>query len=130
MDLIRIVLPAAALAASLSLDAFAASFAYGSKKIKIPTISVHIINIICTAIIALSFFFGAIFLQYIPERAAVSISFTILFLIGLSKLFDGISKSIIRKHTALNKKVKLSLFDFKLILHLYASPEDAVLNMT
>jgi len=114
---------AAALAFSVSLDAFAASFAYGCKKIKIPTLSAIIISLICTAALVLPFMFGTALLQHIPEWVAVGLSFTILFIIGMVKLLDSITKSIIRRHSHINKEIKLSLFNFKLILRLYADPE-------
>lgn len=119
------LLGAAALALSVSLDAFAASFAYGCKKIKIPLFSATIITVICTAALGLSFIFGSALLQFIPGWVAVGLSFTILFVIGVFKLLDSITKSIIRKYSSFNKEIKLSLFNFKLILRLYADPEVA-----
>jgi putative sporulation protein YtaF len=53
------------------------------------------------------------------------VSFAILFLIGLTKLFDSITKSIIRKHKNLKKEINLSVFNFKLLLRIYADPEAA-----
>jgi len=119
------LLGAAALAFSVSLDAFAASFAYGCKKIRILPVSALIITVICTAALGLSFAFGSVLLQHIPEWVAVGLSFTILLIIGAVKLLDSITKSIIRKHSDINKEIKLSLFNFKLILRLYADPEVA-----
>ena len=119
------ILPAAAIAVSISIDALAASFAYGCKKIKIPMLSAHIINLICTAAIVLSFLFGTILIQYISEDFASGLAFLILALLGLVKLFDSITKSIIRKHTQFNKEVSLSVFNFKLLMRLYADPEAA-----
>jgi len=115
---------------SLSIDAFTAAFAYGCKKIKIPMLSMHIINLICTGMIGISFLFGSILVEYIPEGLALGLSFSILFLLGLTKLFDSLTKSIIRKHTQLSKEIRLSLFNFKLILHLYADPEAADMDIS
>ena len=119
------ILPAAAIAVSISIDAFAASFAYGCKKIKIPMLSALIINLICTAAIVLSFLFGTVLIQYISEDFAAGLAFLILLILGLVKLFDSITKSIIRKHTQFNKEVNLSVFNFKLLMRLYADPEAA-----
>lgn len=116
---------AAALAFSVSIDAFAAAFAYGCNRIKIPLISMLIINLICTATISLSFIFGTALSQFIPEWVAIGLSFTILLIIGITKLMDSITKTIIRKHADINKEIKLSLFNFKLILQIYADPESA-----
>ena len=107
------VLQAAAIAVSVSIDAFAASFAYGSQKIKVPIMSALIINLICTFIIALSFLIGSALVGFIPYWLAAGLAFLILFLIGITKLFDSITKSIIRKHTQFDKEVKLSVFNFK-----------------
>ncbi|MCL1903359.1 MAG: sporulation membrane protein YtaF [Oscillospiraceae bacterium] len=125
MSLISAIVSAALIAASLSIDSFAAAFAYGCKKIRISMLSLNIINLICTGMLGLSFFFGALLLNYIPEQVALILSFTILFIIGLTKLFDSITKSIIRKHTNLSKEINLSVFNFKLLLRLYADPEAA-----
>jgi putative sporulation protein YtaF len=124
------LLEAVVLALSLSLDAFTAAFAYGCKKIKIPLLSALIINLICTGITGLSFLFGAALAQFIPGGFAIGLSFTILLLIGIAKLLDSITKSIIRKHTNLSKEINLSLFNFKFILRLYADPEAADVDVS
>jgi len=113
------------LASALSLDAFAASFAYGSKNIKIPFKSAQILNLICSAITGLSLLAGTIIKKYIPDRLTVIISFIILLLLGIVKLLDCITKSIISKNSNLNKEIKFSMFNFRFILNLYANPEDA-----
>jgi len=120
-----VVLQAAAIAMALSVDAFAASFAYGSNQIKIPMRSIQIINLICSGITGLSLIAGSILQQHIPEWLTIGISFTILFVLGLIKLLDSITKSIIRKHSQLKKEVRFSLFNFRFILNLYADPEKA-----
>jgi len=124
------VLQAAAIAVSVSIDAMAASFAYGCKKIKIPILSIIIITLVCAIVIGLSFVFGTMLVLRIPEWLAVGLSFTILFIIGVVKLFDSITKSIIRKYTQINKEIKLSVFNFKLVLHLYADPEAADVDVS
>lgn len=123
------ILEAVVLASSLSMDAFVASFAYGSNKIKIPMASVQVINIVCSGILGISILIGSFVRPYLPEWLAVAICFTILFVLGAVKLLDSVTKSIIRKHTRLNKElnkeIKFSMFNFKFILNLYADPEEA-----
>jgi len=119
------IIEAAVIASSLSIDAFTAGFAYGSKKINIPMKSVHIINIICCAITALALLVGTGIRAHIPEGLAVGLAFVVLFIMGMIKLMDGIIKSIIRKHARLDKSIRFSLFSLKFILHLYADPEAA-----
>ena len=113
------------LSASLSLDALTVGFAYGSNKIKIPFLSVQIINIICSLIVGISFLFGNIIKNYIPEWVTAFICFTVLIILGAAKILDSFTKTFIRKHKNLNKKIKFSLFNIKFILNLYADPQDA-----
>jgi len=124
------VLQAAAIAISISIDALAVSFAYGCKKIKIPMLSLLMINAICTTVIGLSFLFGLALVQHIPQWLATGLSFSILLIIGLAKLFDSITKSIIRKYSQINKEVNFSVFNFKLVMRIYADPEAADLDVS
>jgi len=114
-----------AIAVSISIDALAVAFAYGTKKIKIPLLSLFIITLVCTAVIGIALLLGTALVHYLPETLLIWVSFLILFIIGLVKLFDSITKSIIRRYTQINKEIKLSVFNFKLVLHLYADPEAA-----
>jgi len=125
-----IMLEALIIAATLSADAFAASFAYGSSKIKIPMSSVQVINFICTGTLGLSLLIGTFVKQYIPSSITIAICFTILFISGLIKLLDSIIKSFIKKHSNFNKKIKFSMFDIKFIIRLYANPEDADVDLS
>lgn len=119
------IIEAAVLASSLSVDALTAGFAYGSKKIRIPMASVWIINLICCSIIGAAMFLGHLILPLLSEELATGIAFAVLFTMGLIKLLDGIVKTLIRKHTGLDREFKFSVFDIQCILHLYANPEAA-----
>jgi putative sporulation protein YtaF len=120
-----IILEAFLIASSLSLDAFVAGFAYGANKIKIDFLSIQIINIICSVMTGLSFLFGNIIKNYIPQTAASVVCFIVLFLLAITKLLDGFTKSLIKKHTDLSRELKFSMFNFNFILKLYAAPEDS-----
>ena len=118
---------AALLASSLSVDALTAGFAYGSKRIRIPMLSVQVINLICCASLGIAMFFGYLLKPMLPEGLAAGIAFAVLFVIGVTKPMDGIVKGIIRKRmgTEKSKAFKFSAFDIQFILHLYANPEAA-----
>lgn len=118
-------LEALLLVIALSIDAFFASFAYGSNKIKIPFISIIIINVICTSILAASLFLGSIIGPYIPKHLTNGICFALLFVLGIVKLFDNWIKTLIRKHNKLNKELKFSMFNINFVLNIYANPEEA-----
>lgn len=116
---------AAVIASSLSIDAFAAGFAYGSKRIKMPMRSIQIVNFICAAITGISLIAGATLSPYLPKRLTVTVAFAILFTIGLVKLLDSVTKTVIRRCGGVKKEIKGSLFSFRFILNLYADPEEA-----
>ncbi len=116
------------LVTALSIDAFAASFAYGSKKIKIPASSIIVINLICSAILALALLFGAAVAHLVPVYVTKTVSFAILFLLGIVKLFESSLKAFIRKSNG--RKLTFSLFRLRFILNVYAEPEKADKDMS
>ncbi|MCL2087525.1 MAG: sporulation membrane protein YtaF [Oscillospiraceae bacterium] len=119
------------IAASCSLDALAASFAYGNNKIKIPFLSVIVITVVCSCVLGLSLFFGEFLREFLPTSLTTIASFWVLFIIGTLKLFDSITKSIIRKYNKSGDsllRIKFSAFNFRFILNLYADPEKADLD--
>ena len=78
-----IILEALVLSSSLSLDAFVASFGYGSNKIKIPFLSTAIVTVICSSILGLSLLIGALLRQALPDWLTAAVCFAILFVLGL-----------------------------------------------
>lgn len=108
---------------TLSLDAFVASIAYGTNKIKIPFVSIAIINITCSSLLALSLFLGSIVKRIIPGSVTLLISFLILMFLGIFYLFQSLIKSYIRKVSASNKEVQLKLSD--LIINIYIDETSA-----
>lgn len=125
MSTIVKILEAAALASALSVDAFVASFAYGSDKIKIPLLSAQIINLICSFVVLIAMIAGTFVKRFIPDWLTVGICFAILLILGLVKLLDSVTKSIIRKYSSLSKQLHFSMFNFRFVLSLYADPEKA-----
>ena len=122
---IFVILQAVVVVAALSLDAFAASFAYGANRIKMPAMSVQIINAVCSSVLGLSLIAGEFARAYIPPHLTSSICFAILFILGVLKLMDSVVKSIIRRHGDLDKQIKFSMLSLKFIVSIYADPEVA-----
>lgn len=117
------VLEAVILASSLSLDAFLASFAYGSNKIKLPLVSVMVIDFVCGGFLGFSMLLGNFVRPFLPSGISSLACFIILFAIGLVKLLDNITKSAIRRHSGISKDIHFSLMNLKFILSIYADPE-------
>lgn len=110
---------------ALCLDSFAAAFAYGTNKIKIPFASASVISIICSAILGISLLIGTLIRDILPGNLPVIICFCMLFILGLVKLFDSIIKGYIRKNEKIHKQLCFSIFSLKFILNIYANPEIA-----
>ncbi len=116
------------LVAALSLDAFVASIAYGTNRIKIPFSSLIIINFICAFFLAISISFASIIKNLIPGNITSIISFMILMLLGTYYLFESIIKSYLKKKFALRKKLKLNIFNLRFIINVYIDETKADLN--
>lgn len=91
MSVLRICLEAAAISLALSVDSFIAAFSYGTSKIKIPLSSVGIISVTGSLITGLSMLSGSFVKDFIPPGFTTLLSFGILFLLGVLKLFESSS---------------------------------------
>lgn len=123
--MVYIILEAFVLALLLSLDSFAAGFAYGANKIKIPFSSVQIISFICSGMVGISLIIGSVIKNWIPPFVTTGICFLILFIMGIVKLTDGLLKSWIRKSKNAKRNIEFSLLNIHFILSLYANPEES-----
>lgn len=122
------ILEAFLLVIALSADTFAASFAYGTNKIKIPISSTLIINGICTLLLTLSLVLGNLLRPILSSDVTHVVSFTVLFILGLSKLFDSTIKAYIRKYNKFERELHFSFLYFRFILNVYADPKIADVN--
>ena len=118
-------LDAILLVSALSMDAFVASFAYGTSKIKIPFKSAMTINLVCSSILAIALFMGSIISKYIPSVFTTSICVTVLLMLGLTKLFDSTLKAILNKSGTLSRDVSFKLFDFRFFLRVCLDSTEA-----
>ncbi len=116
------------LAASCSLDAFVASIAYGTNKVKIPFVSIQIINLVCSSILAISLFFGSIVKRFLPGNISTIISFTGLLLLGGRYIVQSIIKSYAEKNKNSDKSIKFKLYDLGFVLNIYVSESEEESN--
>lgn len=119
------IVEAVILACILSVDAFIASFAYGSNKIKIPFPTVLVISFVSSGILGIFLFLGESVRPFLPPQFCSILCFTVLFLIGMTKILDHLMKSIIRRLGTLSKNIRFSFFHLRFILSVYADPEVA-----
>jgi len=85
-----LLLESGVLAASCSLDAFAAAFAYGCNRVRISFLQVQIINIVCKIFLGCALFLGAKARAWMTPGLAAWICFGILLALGAYKLYDSI----------------------------------------
>lgn len=107
------------LVGALSIDAFVASFAYATSKIKIPFKSALIINVVSTTILGIALFFGNIVSRFIPSIFTTSICFTLLLMLGLAKLFDSTLKALLGTRGSLTRNYEFKVSDFRFFLKVY-----------
>lgn len=110
---------------ALSVDTFVASFAYGTDRIKIPIVSILIINTLCSVILVIFLLLGNLLSPIVPQHFISFLCFFILFALGLLKLFDSSIKIFIRKLQNATKNVHFSLKSLQFILTIYAKPQSA-----
>ena len=113
---------------SLCIDAIAASFAYGTNTIKIPFISGAIMSIISTVFLVISIGLGSWIKTFLPIGLTTFISFSILLILGISRLFEGLLKNFLNKKAEDPSHIEFKIFDFKLILNVYADATKADLD--
>lgn len=115
---------------ALSLDAFVASIAYGTNKIKIPLLSTIIINITCSFFLIFSLFLGRQVSKILPKEVTIIMSFTILMGMGVYYLFEGIIKTYLKKKSDEVKKVRIKLFQIWFIVDIYVDEIKADFNLS
>lgn len=109
------------LVSSLCIDSFVASISYGTSKIRIPPLSVIIINLVCTATLACSLLIGSIFKSFLPGDLPIILGFLLLMALGIYRLFEYIFKSYISKCSKSDSPLKFKIFDFQFVLQVYAN---------
>lgn len=86
--MLEFVLEILILITALSTDAFATGFAYGVSRTRIPFSSLSILSSISSLVLAFSLLAGNLFTGFLTPRQACHISFLLLLLLGIAKLFD------------------------------------------
>lgn len=113
------------LVSSVCIDAFVASIAYGTNKIKIPLSSAIVISLIGSLVLGVSLSLGSFITEFLPGKLPLIMSFCILFIIGIYRLFEVIFKNYIQKKSKLDKPLTFKVFDMQFVLQVYADETKA-----
>ena len=117
------------LVTALSLDSFLAALAYGTKHIKIPVKSAVLISSIGVLFLSVSLYAAKCLQQFIPQWLCSGISFTIFLCIGLSSIFQGTIKRILRKYKRKQLEFEYSGISFVLDVYLDETKADSDCSM-
>ncbi len=98
----------------LSLDAFTASVAYGTEKIKIGLLPAFIISLTGGLALLISSLFSSFLSGFLSETFCKTLGFIVLFLMGLFNFIQGAIKSAIRRkrERSANMHFRLRELDF------------------
>ena len=113
------------LSSACAVDCLVAGLAYGSDKIKIPIVSGIIINLVSTAMLALSLFLGSFIGQYMPKSVTLAVACSILCCIGFYKIVKSIFKSAFKKVKDPGRELKISLFSLTFFIRICKSPVES-----
>lgn len=113
------------LVSSVCIDAFVASIAYGTNKIEIPILSSIIISGIGSLFLGISLLAGGFIKDFLPGNLPTILSFSILMILGIYRLFEGLFKNYIQQKTSLDKPLKFKIFDMNFVLQVYADETKA-----
>lgn len=108
------------LVSSVCLDAFVASIAYGTNNIKIPLPCSILISFIGSLMLGISFIIGGTLKDYLPADISIFVGFSILMILGIYRLFEGLFKAFIRNGYKNDKPLTFKLFDINFVLKVYA----------
>lgn len=81
-----------------SCDSFLMSIAYGVEGIHLPRKAIFIISFCGTFILGISMFLASLFSSILPPTVGRYVSFVILFLLGITSLFQAQMKRYVKKH--------------------------------
>ncbi|MCI8622725.1 MAG: sporulation membrane protein YtaF [Provencibacterium sp.] len=115
-----LTLPAIALVFALCLDSFVASFAFGAQQIRIPPLPAMMISAVCAATLGVSLLIGSLLRPFLPPGLCPAAGFSILLLLGVTRLLDSGIKNLIRRSQSGSARLQFHFMSFQCILRIYA----------
>ncbi|MCL1990356.1 MAG: manganese efflux pump [Defluviitaleaceae bacterium] len=107
---------------ALGVDALVCSFSYAVNKIRIPFKSMMMINVVTLFLLGAGIVMAKVLVEFLPSTLVYASSFFILFMLGMSKIFEGVIKGTIKRHEG-RRHFSFSLFNLGFVLQVYAQYE-------
>lgn len=113
---------------AICLDSLAIGIAYGIKEIKIPKLSLLIIDLVCTGILFVSMFLGGAVKGILPGNIPSIISFLILFLLGSYFVLESLINTFIKKQEKSDKKLEIKFSNVRIVIDVIVDCTKADIN--
>lgn len=110
---------------AVSVDSLTAGLTYGTQRVKISRFAYLILICVPALSITLANRIGSWLFLLLPQIALPILSFTLLFLLGLSKLTESLLRLLARRYPSLTRNWGLKIRQINIIFTVYLSPEDA-----
>ena len=110
---------------AVSIDSLTAGLTYGTQRVKIRPFAYLILTFIPALFITLANHIGSWLFVLLPETVLPFLSFTLLMLLGLSKLTESLLRLLARRCPSLTRNWGLKIKHNNIIFTVYISPEDA-----
>ena len=110
---------------AVSIDSLTAGLTYGTQRVHIKPLSYLILICVPAAFITTANRIGSYIFLFLPASALPILSFTLLSLIGLSKLSESLIRLIAHRHPSLTRNWGWKIKQIHIIFTVYLSPEDA-----
>lgn len=110
---------------AVSIDSLSAGFAYGTSRVKIKPLSLLFLVFIPSLCITLMTKAGSLIFSLIPATLLSVLSFLILCVLGLTKLFESLIRHLSGKYADTVGNWACKIKQMNIIFTIYFSPEDA-----
>ena len=110
---------------AVSMDSLTAGLTYGTQRVKLQPAACLILTFIPSLFVPAANRVGSFLYFLLPQTALPFLSFTLLMLLGLSKLIESLLRLLTRKYPSLTRNWGLKIKQLNIIFTVYLSPEDA-----
>ncbi len=110
---------------AVTLDSLTAGLTYGIRGVHIKALSYIILVCVPALFIAAANQIGTLLAYLLPPQVLSRISFTLLSVLGISKLAESLIRRLARKHPSLAGNWGCKIKQINIVFTVYLSPEDA-----
>lgn len=110
---------------AVSVDSLTAGLTYGTQRVRLRPLACLILIFVPALFITAANRLGSFFCILLPKTALPVLSFTLLTLLGMSKLAESLLRFLTRRYPSLTRNWGLKIKQLNIIFTVYLSPEDA-----